>query len=615
MHHEGEMSDQTRPELDADALRRCLQRYLADGDEEAMEEIVRRTRPVLLRIALRIGSTSDSEDAVQSAYFSLLRKRGESLDIPVLPWLKTTVIRIAYRQKAVQQRQHEIARRLSRPAGSPSPLQEIVTGDEAVRVRREIARLPSTYRDPVVLRYLEGLSTAETADLLGLPEATIRTRLHRARRLLRGRLPASMAYAVACVPWLVTDLLGKARDGLLQLGSSSVLPAPAAALVIALAGALGSLAGSAIPVEARRASPVEDRVVEGERDPREAKTLRERVGNLLARGHEAELRRQTSLHRLAALRGEARGLLESREPGDPSASPPPVAIAGFEEALGNTSWNRIGAALSELTRLLDDLAGNLRAGAEPDPTHPGRAQELNGILVQLYARLQGAIDERDVNLVVSHPACYANALAATLRALGHPLTEEQRTAIARLAEAALLAEPVSREGDDRLHRRARLAEHRREFGDRVFVQLTEEQIAAVRPERTRDRLYVDAWSTTHVWHGGTALECFERPEHLVDDVTTRFARIVDLSTEQRETLREIVRPWVEALPGRSLAETTDPLTMRGWVPMDRVEEMVEPTRRLLRSIEDRIALSPAQIRRLRWVSGPVVPIRLPRREG
>ncbi|NUN53411.1 MAG: hypothetical protein HUU06_11580, partial [Planctomycetaceae bacterium] len=60
-----------------------------------MEEVVARTRPRLLAAARRIGRPQDAEDSVQSAYLSLVRKRGEPLEAPVLPWLLTAVIRIA----------------------------------------------------------------------------------------------------------------------------------------------------------------------------------------------------------------------------------------------------------------------------------------------------------------------------------------------------------------------------------------------------------------------------------------------------------------------------------------------------------------------------------------
>ena len=56
MHHGGEMRDADDRTRESDTLKRLLRAYLAHGDEEAMDEIVLRTRPSLLRVARRIGA-------------------------------------------------------------------------------------------------------------------------------------------------------------------------------------------------------------------------------------------------------------------------------------------------------------------------------------------------------------------------------------------------------------------------------------------------------------------------------------------------------------------------------------------------------------------------------
>ena len=55
-------------------------------------------------------------------------------------------------------------------------------------VESEIAQLPEAYRTVIILREVEGLSTSETADCLEVGEDVVKTRLHRARNLLRDRL-------------------------------------------------------------------------------------------------------------------------------------------------------------------------------------------------------------------------------------------------------------------------------------------------------------------------------------------------------------------------------------------------------------------------------------------
>ena len=55
-------------------------------------------------------------------------------------------------------------------------------------VHEAIARLEPLYREVIILRDLEGMSAAETSEALGIAEAAMKTRLHRARRMLRSEL-------------------------------------------------------------------------------------------------------------------------------------------------------------------------------------------------------------------------------------------------------------------------------------------------------------------------------------------------------------------------------------------------------------------------------------------
>ncbi|MHC4138177.1 MAG: RNA polymerase sigma factor, partial [Planctomycetota bacterium] len=95
---------------------------------------------------------------------------------------------------------------------------------------RPHARLPSKLRDAVVLRYLEELSTRETAFLLGITEANVRVRLQRARSLLRARLPMRLAYALFAVPWIVAD---SAEAATVKAGAAVVALATAGVFVAA----------------------------------------------------------------------------------------------------------------------------------------------------------------------------------------------------------------------------------------------------------------------------------------------------------------------------------------------------------------------------------------------
>jgi len=184
------------------SLEELLERYFASDDEAAMGELVRETRQKLLVVARRICGT-DAEDAVQTAYLSLA-KRGGLGGTPVLPWLLTAVARTAYRARATRAKEHAIAERLAPSVAPPEPPEIAVGKEEAELLRLELWKLPADYRDALQLRYLHGLSGADTARLLGINDSTLRTRLQRGRLLLRSRL-ARVLHPFLVLPWLMND--------------------------------------------------------------------------------------------------------------------------------------------------------------------------------------------------------------------------------------------------------------------------------------------------------------------------------------------------------------------------------------------------------------------------
>lgn len=188
-----------------ETLDELVARYLGDGDEEAAEEVVRLTRRKLLAVARRIGSPQDAEDAVHTAYLSLHHKRGGALDAPIMPWLVTAVVRIAYRHKAREKRQAEICRRLAKAPSAISPPASAARTEEVARLRDRVDRLPGKYRDAVVLHYLQGLSTSEVASLLSISRDAVKKRLQRSRTLLAGALSPWAVYPLLVLPWLLAD--------------------------------------------------------------------------------------------------------------------------------------------------------------------------------------------------------------------------------------------------------------------------------------------------------------------------------------------------------------------------------------------------------------------------
>ncbi|MFP5287672.1 MAG: sigma factor-like helix-turn-helix DNA-binding protein, partial [Thermoanaerobaculia bacterium] len=73
-------------------------------------------------------------------------------------------------------------------SNEPDPEQETFVTELREVMQREVAALPDTFRTVLMLRDVEGLSTGETAECLGISEDLVKTRLSRARNLLRDRL-------------------------------------------------------------------------------------------------------------------------------------------------------------------------------------------------------------------------------------------------------------------------------------------------------------------------------------------------------------------------------------------------------------------------------------------
>ena len=181
---------------DAELVRRALAR-----DADAFRTIMQRHNRRLYRIARGIlRNSTEAEDAVQDAYIAafshLAGYRGDSS-------LATWLSRITMNEALGRLRRR-------RSAGEIAPLEEARTEAEIIQfplsapnddpertmAQREILRLveqaidelPDVYRLVFVTRVVEGMSIEETADLVGIKPETVKTRLHRARQLVRDHL-------------------------------------------------------------------------------------------------------------------------------------------------------------------------------------------------------------------------------------------------------------------------------------------------------------------------------------------------------------------------------------------------------------------------------------------
>jgi RNA polymerase sigma-70 factor (ECF subfamily) len=167
------------------------------------EELVRDHAPRIYSLALRLlGNEADAEDVTQDVLLQVLRKQDTFRGEAAFPtWLHRVAVNAALsyrRQRAARQghRVHEPLDELSGGAGprgpvrrwSVTPEQQALDRETQQLIERALARLPEIYRDVYVLADVEGLPNQEIADLLGLSVPAVKSRLHRARLLMRDAL-------------------------------------------------------------------------------------------------------------------------------------------------------------------------------------------------------------------------------------------------------------------------------------------------------------------------------------------------------------------------------------------------------------------------------------------
>ncbi|MFI5459123.1 MAG: RNA polymerase sigma factor, partial [Isosphaerales bacterium] len=184
-----------------------LERFVQRRDEmaeAAFAALVDRHGAMVLRVCQQVlGDEHDAQDASQATFLVLARKAGsigrcESVGC----WLHGVAMRVAAKARvaAARRRAHE------RRGGAMAAIRQIeeaaTTQEERERwaaLHEELGRLPETFRAPMVLCYLEGLTQEQAAAQLRTPLGTIQSRLARGRAKLKARLEVRGVNASAAI--------------------------------------------------------------------------------------------------------------------------------------------------------------------------------------------------------------------------------------------------------------------------------------------------------------------------------------------------------------------------------------------------------------------------------
>ncbi len=157
------------------------------------EEIVSEHKDRIARLVYRLlGWSGDAEDVVQEVFLRVLKNlksfRGES---SMSTWLTKIAVNTCHshrrhlrvKLRAFRAMAHD---RLQNPSSPPDGAAG--KRESLERVRRAVQKLRPSYRDVVVLRYLQEMKTVQVADVLGISPSAVEVRLHRARQQLKGLL-------------------------------------------------------------------------------------------------------------------------------------------------------------------------------------------------------------------------------------------------------------------------------------------------------------------------------------------------------------------------------------------------------------------------------------------
>ena len=157
------------------------------GDRGAAGRLLERYLRACRAVALAVTrDEADADDVCQEAFVTAITRIGDCRD-PVRfgGWLFQIV-----RNRARNLARSPLARRVvpldeHEPSRAPSPLAEAERQELREQLLAALAEIPEQHREVVLLHDLEGWKHREIGDRLGLPEGTVRSHLHHARRRLR----------------------------------------------------------------------------------------------------------------------------------------------------------------------------------------------------------------------------------------------------------------------------------------------------------------------------------------------------------------------------------------------------------------------------------------------
>lgn len=224
----------TQPALDYACLSDSeLARRCATRDRGAIRHVLAANNQRLFRTAWSIlKSRPDAEEAVQAAYLSAFANIGSFEGRSALStWLTRIVVNEALgRRRSEERRRRQLEEKgvavlddyrdaLMRGSQAETPDAAMARAQVRMLLEKAVAELPYSFRAVFVLRDVEGLSSEETAEILDIPLATVKTRLFRSRRRLQEMLAPELSSVLSgAFPFAGSDCAALTERVLERLG-------------------------------------------------------------------------------------------------------------------------------------------------------------------------------------------------------------------------------------------------------------------------------------------------------------------------------------------------------------------------------------------------------------
>jgi RNA polymerase sigma-70 factor (ECF subfamily) len=166
---------------------------IARAAEDALETLVREHARLVYRVCYSVlRHAEDSEDAAQETFIRVMRNLKKLPEVrDPRAWLARIAWRVALdrRRASPEMSLEDAAAAVTALRDSGASADDLAAGHElSALLERLIASLPEELRAPLVLSTVEEMTAADVAAVLDIPEASVRTRVFRARQLLREKL-------------------------------------------------------------------------------------------------------------------------------------------------------------------------------------------------------------------------------------------------------------------------------------------------------------------------------------------------------------------------------------------------------------------------------------------